>query len=153
MKSRLRKDYKPNNDYYTPDWIFEKLNLQFDLDVCAPTGGVAWIPATNHFDIKTDGLKQNWYGLVWCNPPFSDPKPFIDKFVAHSNGVMLTQISRSKSFKLLWETSDAVIILPGSLKFYHATEGLKQIFMPCALFGYGKIASSAMINSKIGKVR
>ena len=29
-----------SDDYYTPKWIFEALGEHFDLDVCAPPGGV-----------------------------------------------------------------------------------------------------------------
>ena len=56
------------DDQYTPPWIFEALNIQFDLDVCAPEGGIPWIPATNHYSIKDDALTQPWYGNVWMNP-------------------------------------------------------------------------------------
>ena len=57
--------------WYTPPSIFELLNIEFDLDVCAPQGGVPWIPAKDYFALPTDGLSQPWVGKVWCNPPYS----------------------------------------------------------------------------------
>ena len=32
VRGRMNKDYKPNDDVYTPPELFEALNLQFDLD-------------------------------------------------------------------------------------------------------------------------
>jgi hypothetical protein len=29
-----------SNDYYTPAWIFEKMGLEFDLDVASPPDGI-----------------------------------------------------------------------------------------------------------------
>jgi hypothetical protein len=148
-----KENYSPNNDYYTPKWVFEKLNLHFDIDVCAPTGGVPWIPSNFWFDEEMDGLKQDWQGIVWCNPPYSKPAPFIDKLIAHGEGIMLTQISRSNGFIKLWNSAQSIVMLPRDMKFEHKTEGTKQIFMPTALFAFGHTASQALINAEINKVR
>jgi hypothetical protein len=66
-----------SNDYYTPKWIFETLDLQFDLDVASPSGGIPHIPAKQYFTQKDDGLAQDWFGRVWMNPPFSKAKPWV----------------------------------------------------------------------------
>jgi phage N-6-adenine-methyltransferase len=53
------------------------LRFNFTLDVAAS--------ASNHklpryFDIATNGLSQPWVGeRVWCNPPFSDITPWVQK--------------------------------------------------------------------------
>jgi len=49
---------------YTPPWIFEALNIEFDLDVCSPPEGIPWIPAKNHYCEEDDGLTSEWYGKV-----------------------------------------------------------------------------------------
>ena len=152
-KSRSAVDYKPADDYYTPRWVFESLKTHFDLDVCAPCGGVPWLPATDHYCIKDDGLAQEWSGLVWCNPPYSDPTPWIDKFLDHANGIMLVQVSKSKAFIKLWEQSHTIVMLPPNIKFEHKDEGTKGIFMPVGLFGMGHTATGALVRSKIGRVR
>jgi len=151
--ARGRKGYNRNDDYYTPRWIFAALNARFDLDVCAPTGGVDWLPADNYFDIETDGLKQNWYGFVWCNPPYSNPTPFINKFLAHANGIMLVQVSKSTAFLNLWNDADAVMMLPRDIKFEHKDNGRKDIFMPVGLFGMGDKAKMHMKLSGINRIR
>ena len=37
--------YVTSDDVYSPPHVFERLGLTFDLDVCAPKGGLPWIPA------------------------------------------------------------------------------------------------------------
>ena len=148
-----REGYRENNNYYTPQWVFQALNARFDLDVCAPTGGVSWIPADAHYDIEIDGLKQDWFGFVWCNPPYSNPTPFIDKFMDHGNGIMLVQISKSNAFLRLWNEADSIMMLPRNIMFEHKDHGKKGIFMPVGLFGMGAKARDHMENAKINRVR
>ena len=151
--TKSRADYKENNEYYTPAWLFKELGVRFDIDVCAPTGGVDWLPADRHFDIEIDGLKQEWNGFVWCNPPYSNPTPFIDKFLLHANGIMLVQVSKSNAFIRLWNQADAIMMLPSNIMFEHKDHGKKGIFMPVALFGMGAQAVSILNACKINKVR
>ena len=135
--SRTDKDYKPNNDYYTPAWIFEKLNTKFDLDVCAPIGGTGLVPAARHYSLVDDGLVSPWEGVVWMNPPFSAPTPWIDKFIEHDNGICLVAMSRSKAFMRLWNQADALVALPNNLSFVLPDGKKKDIFMPCILAAMG----------------
>ena len=135
--SRTDKDYKPNNDYYTPAWIFEKLNTKFDLDVCAPIGGTGLVPAARHYSLVDDGLVSPWEGVVWMNPPFSAPTPWIDKFIEHGNGICLVAMSRSKAFIRLWNQADSLVALPNNLSFVLPDGKKKGIFMPCILAAMG----------------
>ena len=41
--------------------------LVFDLDVAAEAINSKGL---EYFDEKIDGLKQEWFGHVWCNPPY-----------------------------------------------------------------------------------
>jgi len=43
-----------SDEVYTPSLFFERLGISFDLDVCAPKGGLPWIPATDHYSIEDD---------------------------------------------------------------------------------------------------
>lgn len=83
------------DDWYTPPWIFEELGLSFDVDVAAPPGGVPWIPALTSWSVEDDGLAHEWWGLVWCNPPYSAPLPWCDKWAAHGNGVIVLRTDLS----------------------------------------------------------
>lgn len=45
------------------------------------------VPAVRKWTKSDDGLSMPWEGRVWMNPPFSRPEPWVDKFIAHRNGV------------------------------------------------------------------
>lgn len=56
-------------DYGTPRSLFDPLDVEFgfDIDVCA----TAFNTKCRRFhDPEADGLKQEWRGVCWCNPPF-----------------------------------------------------------------------------------
>lgn len=101
---------KPSDEYYTPPEIFEQLGLKCDIDVCAPSGGLDWIPAKRSFCIADDGLTQKWKGKIWMNPPYSQPAPWVERFTMHGNGICLVPVTKSKWFQALWE-SDGVFVL------------------------------------------
>ena len=53
----------------TPQWLFDELHkeFQFDLDVCAvPTNA----KCNRFFTPEQDGLRQQWTGVCWMNPPY-----------------------------------------------------------------------------------
>ena len=53
----------------TPKDFFEKINLEFnfDLDVCAIPENAK---CEKFFSPEQDGLKQEWVGKCWMNPPY-----------------------------------------------------------------------------------
>jgi hypothetical protein len=88
------------------------------------------------------------------NPPYSKPTPFIDKFMAHGNGIALVPFSKSNWFGRLWNDANTTLcILPPNLKFMRPDGSSKQLFMQCVLVGIGRQATDALVDSKIGKVR
>lgn len=105
------------NDYYTPPWLFEALDLEFDLDVCAPPGGVPWIPAKRFYTREEDGLSQPWEGRVWMNPPFSKPTPWVERWLAHGHGIALLPCARSAWYAHLWASEAALVNLAPALEF------------------------------------
>lgn len=106
-------------DWYTPPSIFKSLGLQFDLDPCAPVGGVPWIPARRHFSIEDDGLSQHWDGLVWLNPPYGKHTPqWLHKMHRHRNGIALVFARTDcKWFHESVVKADAILFLSGRIKF------------------------------------
>ena len=52
----------------TPQAFFDDLNnlFQFTLDACATPENAK---CERYFTPEMDGLKQEWDGVVWCNPP------------------------------------------------------------------------------------
>ncbi|MHB9293729.1 hypothetical protein Holit_02859 [Hollandina sp. SP2] len=53
----------------TPQWLFDTLNNQyhFCLDVCAVEENAK---CERFFSPEEDGLKQQWEGVCWMNPPY-----------------------------------------------------------------------------------
>ena len=142
-----------SDDYYTPKWIFDQLDINFDLDVAAPEGGVDWLPAKRHYSILDDGLQQDWQGIIWMNPPYSKPTPWVDKFLAHKNGIALLPFMKSKWFERMWNEAEAIIPLPTNLKFNHAEMGSRPIYSPCFLASSGFYPTVQLKKSQIGMVR
>jgi hypothetical protein len=129
---------KQSDEHYTPKWLFDELGIEFDMDVCAPVGGVPWLPAKKSFSVLDDGLAQVWVGSVWMNPPFSKPTPWVDKFIAHGDGIALMVVSRSKWFKELWNASDVIVPTPWNLRFERPDGSSKQIAFQTFLFAIGE---------------
>jgi hypothetical protein len=81
--------------WFTPPWVFDSMapRVTFDLDVCAPRNAAhRTVPAVNYFTEDDDGLAQPWEGLVWCNPPYSQPETWADRMIGHGNGVLLVHM-------------------------------------------------------------
>ena len=140
------------DEYYTPKWIFDALNLGFDLDPCSPGKHKSNSPATVHYSFPQNGLELPWRGRVWLNPPYSKPTPWVDKFIENGNGVALLLTSKAKWFHKLWDASDKIMLLPPNLKFEHQGQEA-QIQFQCALFAIGKECSDALNNFKLGRIR
>lgn len=59
-----------NSDCWeTPQELFDELNQKynFDVDVCALPKNAK---CANYFTPEIDGLKQEWIGTCWMNPPY-----------------------------------------------------------------------------------
>lgn len=107
-------------EWYTPPEIFNALNTTFDIDVASPVGGVPYIPAKNYFTKEDNGLKQEWYGNVWMNPPYGkQTEIWLNKFITHNNGIALV-FSRTDTlwFHNIVSKADAILFVKGRLCFY-----------------------------------
>ena len=146
-------DNGTSDDYYTPPYIFEWLGVEFDMDVCAPAGGVPWIPARRCLSILDDGLTTDWVGKVWCNPPYSNVTPWADKMIAHGDVIALVQVAKSAWFNRAWEKCDGALILPSNIKFIRGNGKAEPIFMPVVLLAFGESNRKALEQSNLGFVR
>lgn len=106
-------------DWYTPSWVFEQMQLQFDLDPCQPVGGVPWIPASNFYTIEDDGLTSDWFGRVWLNPPYGKhTKDWLKKMHGHRNGMALLFARTDCAwFHDYCKNANAILFLTGRIKF------------------------------------
>jgi phage N-6-adenine-methyltransferase len=140
-----------SDDYWTPRWIFEILDLTFDLDVASPPDGPKNTPCLSYYTQETNGLTSPWYGRVFMNPPFSKPQPWIMRFLDHANGVGITSASKAKWFDYLWRQVEGIVFLPATLKYESPTQTNGSIFMPSVIFACGKENLQAI--AKLGRVR
>jgi hypothetical protein len=77
-----------SDDCYTPPEVFERLGVVFDVDVCAPPGGVPWIPAKSYLTQAENGLQQ--IGLVMFGLTRRLAMLTLGRKVAkHANGIAL----------------------------------------------------------------
>lgn len=72
--------FTSNTDLWsTPQAFFDKYNEQyhFTLDVCATDENAK---CEHYYTKEIDGLKQEWFGVCWMNPPYGrDIKHWIRK--------------------------------------------------------------------------
>ena len=106
-------------EWYTHSWIFEKLGVEFDIDVCTVKGGLPYIPSKKNFSKEDDGLLQEWKGSVWCNPPYGkETQAWLNKFITHGNGIALVFArTDTKWFHDAIPKADAVLFTKGRVQF------------------------------------
>lgn len=127
-------------DWLTPPEILRALG-EFDLDPCTPLIR-PWDTASVHYNVMHDGLKQEWIGRVWLNPPYGDKtEKWMERMADHGNGIALifARTETKSFFPWVWEHADALLFLRGRLNFY-TKEGRRggTAGAPSVLVAYGK---------------
>lgn len=139
---------KDNKDeWLTPPFVTDALG-PFDLDPCAPINP-PWNIAENRFTILHDGLALDWFGFVWCNPPYGRETPkWLAKMKEHNNGIALIFArTDTKMFHDYVFNADAILFLKGRLSFYDV-QGNKggTAGAPSCLVAYGSEAVERLWN-------
>jgi hypothetical protein len=142
-----------SDEHYTPKHLFDALNIQFDLDVASPLGG-SYVPAKRYYTKSEDGLISEWYGNVWMNPPYSNPTPWVERFLQHKQGIALLPVTRGKWWDKLWASECAIMPLIYNFAF-ERPEGLKPkpIVFRTALYAFGESNITALRMSGLGVIR
>lgn len=135
------------DEWYTPPEVFGWMGKPaFTMDVCSPGPLlVPWIPAARHLTAVEDGLRTEWAGMVWCNPPYSNVAEWVTRFTGHGNGVVLTN-SRTDTawFHRLVHDPCAVFFPAGRIRFL-AGDGKRLGFPPVGQVFVGLGAGQAVV--------
>jgi hypothetical protein len=144
-------------EWWTPPHVFEALGLEFDLDPCAPPGGVPWVPASQHYSIQDNGLIQPWEGRVWLNPPYGREAPkWVGKLADHGDGIALVFVrSCAKWGQAAMRRADAVCFIAGRLSFIDGTAAERRghnAANSSMLLAFGPECAEAVQNCELGVV-
>lgn len=109
-----------SDEWYTPKYIFDSLECEFDLDVAAPVDRrYCNVPAKDF--ITENSLSVEWYGFVWMNPPFGKRNGlelWLSKINKHHNGIALVPDRTSAPW---WQKAarqcDSLLFLNKKVKF------------------------------------
>ena len=141
-------------EWYTPPHIFEALAMQFDLDPCSAGEGNDFVPATHRFTLEDDGLKQQWHGLVWCNPPYGNQTgDWMQRMANHNNGIALVFARTGTRWWQRYAISCSLIcFINGRVRFINGSTGLpaSAAGADSALLAWGSAASEAVRRSNLG---
>lgn len=111
-------------EWYSPGWVFDGLELTFDVDPCSPFDMETVVPARVKYTVFDDGLAQPWYGRVWLNPPYGlDTALWMQRMIEHAHGIAMV-FSRTDA---AWcqdalKSADAFLFLSGRVNFIPGLE-------------------------------
>jgi hypothetical protein len=140
-------------EWYTPPGLFDAIGLTFDLDPASPGSDVVpWLPAHEHYTRDDDGLRQNWYGLVWLNPPYGPAAvPFVDAMIEHGDGMLLLPArTETRNFQWAASNADSVCFLRDRLHFIRNDGFQARSSFGSTLFAFGARSVTALGNAELG---
>lgn len=107
-----------SNDYLTDPKIVKGLG-RFDVDVCCPAT-MPWRTARRMIQLPKDGLKEEWKGRAWMNPPYRGVLSWARKFAEHCDGICLLngRSTETRATQLIMERSRCIFFPKGRLVFY-----------------------------------
>jgi hypothetical protein len=134
---------KENDNLRTPKYIINALG-EIDLDPCAGEstniGKVNWWIGRSE-----DGLQKEWFGFVYCNPPFSEKNLWIKKMIDHNNGILiLPERGSAPWFGELAKVTGKYFVMGKKINF---DGGNSSSNIGSVLFPFGKEAVKRIKNS------
>ena len=116
-------------EWYTPPQYIEAARFvmgKIDLDPASSKTANEIVKAKKFFTVKEDGLKQEWFGNVWMNPPYSQPliDLFCEKLVSeyrdkniHQACVLVNNATETAWGQRLLTSCSATCFVKGRIKF------------------------------------
>jgi phage N-6-adenine-methyltransferase len=109
---------KARDEWKTPPYLFQiwHIRYEFTIDVCA-TKHNAKMP--RYFSRRQNGLLQSWqHERVWCNPPYSNILPWVEKAPTADLAVLLVPPRTDQAWwHLALNTGAKIGFLQGRIKF------------------------------------
>ena len=138
--------------WLTPEYFFSELG-NFDLDPCAAPEPRPFPTAKKMLSLpKHDGLKEEWKGRIWLNPPYGSHTPFwLKKLKEHNDGIALVFArTDTKWFQEIMQ-NQGVFLLKGRIKFLYpdGTVAENSSSTPSCLIPFGKKNIAAILASNL----
>ena len=114
---------KENDVYATPFSLFDRFSrvFRFTCDVCALAENTK-VPE-KYYTPEMNGLKQQWTGVCWMNPPFSEMELWVEKArISADNGAVVIALLPSHTdtiwyFRHVHKVADVIMPIKGRLRF------------------------------------
>ena len=126
---KINKPHVVNNshddEWYTPPEFIESARRvmgSIDLDPASNEHANKTVKAARIFTEQDDGLKHEWFGNVWLNPPYSSAlvQSFADKVSMREFNqavVLVNNATETKWFRTLIDKADAIVFKTGRVRF------------------------------------
>lgn len=119
------------NEWYTPEYIIESARVamgSIDLDPATSELANEIVRAEQIFTESDNGLKQEWSGNIWLNPPYSQPliSEFSDKLISELPNinqacVLVNNATETNWFQNMMRGCNAICFLKGRVKYLDYT--------------------------------
>lgn len=127
-----------NDTWATPLWLYKYAESRFgkfDLDVCADSNSFQCEP---YYTVEDNSLVQPWASLNWCNPPYSNIRPWVEKAtleteLERSTVMLLPADFSTRWFKLVWEVSSDILVFNKRVQFVGAIGSPKFASFLCLI--------------------
>ena len=124
------------DDWETPKDLFYRLDkiYHFETDLCANENNAK---CKKYYSVEQDGLKQEWKGSCWCNPPYGrGVGKWVEK-AANSNALVVMLLPARTDTKWFHDyciKKGTVEFLKGRVKFVGAKNNAP---FPCMIVVFG----------------
>lgn len=133
----------------TPQHVFDELNqeFRFDVDVCATKENAK---CATFFSPEMDGLKREWEGTCWMNPPYGRQIHLWVKKAYESslkNGVTVVCLLPARTDTKWWHDycmKGEIRFIKGRLKF---GDGKNSAPFPSAIVIFGEKSKDGQVTS------
>ena len=144
-----RTRFTGENEWYTPPQYIEAVRAclgAIDVDPATAPAAQKTIRAARFFTRDNDGLRHEWRGRIWLNPPYAQPDiaRFVDKLLAEidagnaTQAILLTHnYTDTGWFHAAAGKSAAICFTRGRIRFVNATGEIAAPTQGQAFFYFG----------------